>query len=148
MLLVVAWVKDLPLWRCLQVFTWLLWFPNRRLARPGCVDKGLLQESIFVITFMHIMICDLHFSVIYRLPPLPPTSGTWGMDAAWMPGSTHVCQMSYLAFPCRRERQFEGQGGWGKRGSLVCRGCLQLKEICISFSRWMNETSDSFKMVE
>ena len=35
------------------------------------------------------------------------------MDA-WMPGCSDVCQRRYLALPCRREHQFEGQAGGGR----------------------------------
>ena len=63
--------------------------------------------------------------IIYRLPPLPPTSG----PEAWMPGClgarmpgcldagvSVACQMSHLGLPCGWEHQFEGQGEGGGAG--------------------------------
>ena len=60
------------------------------------------------------------------------------MDA-WMPGCPDACRMSHLALPCRRERQFEGQGGRQDRSSSASRSPLW---------RPAGRICDPFKMVE
>ena len=86
----------------------------KRLCRPDPTrpKKGSSSYSSRENSYStRINIFIIIYVYIDRLPPLPPTSRTWGLDA-WMPGCSDACQMSYLASPWVRELWFEGQGGW------------------------------------
>ena len=58
------------------------------------------------------------------------------MDA-WMPGCSDACQMSFLALLCRREHQFEGQGG--VEGARGLTSCGPLWQISAAPLRWLNK---------
>ena len=78
------------------------------VGRCMAVDREF--ACILFMCILHYMcICSIY--KIYRLPPLPPTSG----PEAWMPGCLDAwvlgclaagvpvaCQMTHLAPPCRR----------------------------------------------
>ena len=101
-----------------------------------------LSSYIYIYIYIHIYIyMYMYISIyiyiqIYRLPPLPPTSGTWGMDA-WMPG-------------CLSNKPFgipvqAGAPIWGPRGMGGAQGprrempCGPLLGEPVTPLRWSNK---------